>query len=592
MATTKSPKAPKTPDRETPLGSLIFVLHSHLPYVITHGRWPHGLDWLNEAAAETYIPLLNVFNELVGEKFSPKFTIGITPVLAEQLADEYFKEQFLAYLNEKIRAAKDDRSEFAKTGQKRLARTAEFWIEWYSKIKHDFTTKYKRDLLGAFRCLQEGGHIEIITCGATHGYFPLLSLDTSIQAQVKVAITAHRRHFGRPPRGIWLPECAYRPAYNWKPPIGLGASKPAYPRKGVEEFLSENGIEYFFIDSALLKGGKALGVYVERFEGLKRIWDQFQQEVEQRPEDFTRSPYELYLVNSSGRTEKKPVGVFTRDPRTALQVWSGEHGYPGDGWYLDFHKKHFPGGHRYWRVTSSKADLADKMEYQQERVEERLEENADHFVHLVRSVLKEHFDATGKRGVLTAPFDAELFGHWWFEGPEFLKKVVKKIAKMKEIELATASEEFDRQSPSRVIALPEGSWGEGGHHYIWLNRETEWTWKHIYEAEERMLSIARRFAGTKNPRLKKILDQLARELLLLQSSDWQFLISTNAAKDYAEIRFANHYSDCCRLAEIVERASKRKKVSEKDWNFYEQVHERDALFEELDLKWWAEVEYP
>jgi 1,4-alpha-glucan branching enzyme len=362
----------------------------------------------------------------------------------------------------------------------------------------------------------------------------------------------------------------------------------------VEEFLSENGIEYFFIDSALLKGGKALGVYIERFEGLKRIWDQFQKSAaagEERPEDFTKSPYELYLVNSSGKPEKKPVGVFTRDPRTALQVWSGEHGYPGDGWYLDFHKKHFPGGHRYWRVTSAKADLADKMEYERQKVEARLEENADHFVGLVQTILAEHFEATGHRGVLTAPFDAELFGHWWFEGPGFLKRIIKKVGEMGEVRLTTAFEAFDQQAPSRVIALPEGSWGEGGHHYIWLNKETEWTWKHIYEAEPRMQRIARKFAKTKNPRLKKILEQLARELLLLQASDWQFLISAVAAKDYAEVRFANHYSDFTRLADIAERFGKSDMLSKKDWNFVEETFQRDSLFTDLDLNWWAQVEY-
>jgi 1,4-alpha-glucan branching enzyme len=581
----------KQPSTRDLLGSLVFVLHCHLPFVLTHGRWPHGLDWLNEAAAETYIPLLNVLNDLADEGFSPKITVGITPVLAEQLSSSSFKEEFISYLDAKLQAAKADRTSFRGRGEDQLARTAQFWIEWYSRIKDDFQKRYRRDLIAAFRRLDEGRHIEIITCGATHGYFPLLSLDTSIQAQIKVAVATHRRHFGVAPRGIWLPECAYRPAYVWRAPVGRASSSRPYHRKGVEEFLAENGIEYFFIDSALLRGGKAIGVYIDRFEGLKRIWKQFQQEVGERAEDFSKSPYELYLVNSSGAPEKKPVGVFTRDPRTALQVWSGEHGYPGDGWYLDFHKKHFPGGHRYWRVTSAKADLADKRTYEREKVDARLEENADHFVHLVREVLREHFVATGRRGVLTAPFDAELFGHWWFEGPDFLKKVVRKVHEMDDVQLATASDEYDRQAPSRVIALPEGSWGEGGHHYIWLNKETEWTWKHIYEAERRMRRLARRFADTKNPRRKRVAEQLARELLLLQASDWQFLISTISAKDYAETRFAHHYSDFRRLADIAERLLESGRIDSREWNFVEEVMRRDSLFPELDVRWWLPVHH-
>jgi 1,4-alpha-glucan branching enzyme len=478
-------------------GYFVLVLHTHLPYVVGHGRWPHGMDWLNEAASECYIPLLNVFNELRNEGVNFKVTINISPILAEQLASREFAEEFLQYLDMRINLAEEDEVEFKRTGRKNLAKVAKFWKEFYSEIKRNFIDTYHTDLLSAFRSLQDSGHIEIITCAATHAYLPLLALDTSVQAQIKLAVKTHEKYFGRKPEGIWLPECAYRPAYRWKIPVELeqNLTPTEYERKGIEEFLSENGLKFFFVDTATLRGGKTIGIYIERFEGLRRLWEQFESQVKYRPEE-EKSPYEIYLVGS-GKPEKKPVAVLTRDPKTGLQVWSGEWGYPGDAWYLDFHKKKFPSGLRYWRVTNPKADLADKLEYEIEKVEERLEENSSHFVDLITATLKEHFDKTGKPGVLTAPYDTELFGHWWFEGPRFLKKVFQKLNNSKLVKPATASESIENLTPTTVVSLPEGSWGEGGYHYIWLNKDTEWTWRHIYPDEFKMRELAKKFHNSK-----------------------------------------------------------------------------------------------
>ncbi|MFQ6114715.1 MAG: 1,4-alpha-glucan branching protein domain-containing protein, partial [bacterium] len=337
----------------------------------------------------------------------------------------------------------------------------------------------------------------------------------------------------------------------------------------------------------------AIGVYIDRFDALKRLWAQYEKEFEYTTsqEDTEKSPYELYLVSSSPEG-KEPVAIFTRDPKTGLQVWSGEHGYPGDGWYLDFHKKHFPGGHRYWRVTSAKSDLADKEPYDLQMPPQRVKENADHFVWLVKTILREHYEATGSHGMLTAPFDAELFGHWWFEGPSFLKLVLTKMAADPEINLTTCSEELDKKQPVQVISLPEGSWGEGGHHFIWLNENTSWTWKHIYNDELRMQKLAREFADKKDGKLQDILKQAARELLLLQSSDWQFLISTWAARDYAELRFQNHDNDFNRLADMAEQYAESGQLDDGSWQFLEDVKARDKIFPDIELDWFRELEYP
>jgi len=563
-------------------GDFCLVLHTHLPYVLAHGRWPHGMDWINEAAAECYIPLLDMFWRLSDQGIAPKITMGITPILMEQLSDHSFAEEFREYVGMKIKAAEENEKEFRESGQRDMAELAYMWREYYSWIWRKFM-EYGRDLVRPFKELQDKGDIEIITSAATHGYLPLLLRDECVRAQIVEGIRCYEEHCGRRPRGIWLPECGYRPGYRWRPPLESIGNEGYYDRKGIEEFLSESGIEYFVIDTHMLKGGEAIGTYLERFEALRRLWKDFEKSYEPLPLDFEKSPYELYLVGAS--EGKAPVAVFTRDPVTGIQVWSGEHGYPGDGWYLDFHKKHFPGGLRYWRVTSSKSDLADKEIYRPEKVEERISENADHFISLVEGILSENFEAKGERGVLCAPYDSELFGHWWFEGPRWLEKVITGLYRRGIVEPTTCSEHLDRARPKIVISLPEGSWGQGGFHWIWLNEWTYWTWRHIYDAERRMIELADG-AGQNDDLLQRILRQCARELLLLESSDWQFLISTWTARDYAELRVDEHYRAFRKLDEMARRRMKGEEISEEEIAFLKLCEDRDRPFKDIDPGLW------
>jgi 1,4-alpha-glucan branching enzyme len=572
-------------------GYFSLVLHAHLPYVLGHGRWPHGMDWLNEAAAETYVPLLNVFTRLIDEGKSPKATIDISPVLAEMLSSGDFKTEFKDYLNQKKEAAVKDIEEFKTTGDGRMLEIARMWLDFYGGVLRDFTEKYGEDLIGVFRGLQDGGHIEIATCGATHGYFPLLSLDTTIQAQVKQAVASYRRHFGRDPRGIWLPECAYRPSYEWKRPAGEAMS---YKRKGVEEFLSENRIEYFFIDNHLLRGGRAIGVYLDRFEELKTLWANFERQYSPLPEHTEKSPYKPYWVASStdAMAGRMPVTVFTRDSKTGLQVWSGEWGYPGDGNYLEFHKKRFPGGLRYWKVTSAKSDLAEKEVYDPRAVIPRLMENAAHFKELIKENLRGHLSSTGEKGIVVSPYDCELFGHWWFEGPEWIYRLIKEVYEDGTVTPITAGEYLDIHRPREVVSIPEGSWGEGGYHWIWLNDMNKWTWKHIYEAEGEMTELASVYAEHKDDGLlAEIVKQAARELFLLTASDWQFLISTRAAADYAEARLTRHCEDFKRLFEMARKRAEGAVLNEADLRFLDAVGKRDNLFADIDPMWFKEVEF-
>jgi len=567
-------------------GYFTFVLHSHLPYVINHGEWPHGMDWLYEAAAETYLPLLREFDTLVTEGVSPNVTLGITPILAEQLASEKFKYGFINYLDQKIEAAEKNEAEFTKLKNIHLQKVAAHWIVYYSDIKKHFIETYGENILGGFKRLQDGDHLEIITCAATHGYFPLLGTDEAIDAQVRVGKETYRRHFGRDPKGMWLPECAYRPSYEWTSPIAEYPKK--FFRKGVEEFLFKYDIQYFIVDKHLIMGGEGKGVYIDRFDALKQLWSQFETHWKPKDEIKERSIYENYLVSSTG-TSRAAV-AYGRHEKSALQVWSGEYGYPGDGRYLDFHKKHYPGGHRYWKVTSAKADLADKQEYYPEDVEEALENQASHFVGLVQDYIRENYAKSGKVGIMTAPFDTELFGHWWHEGPHWLGKVIRKLNASTEVQNISLDNHLAENPPKASVSLPEGSWGQGGFHYIWLNKWTEWTWKHIYAAEDRMTELADKYKDTEDPVLRRILNIMARQLLLLESSDWQFLISTWSARDYAEERIAVHDGRIKNIAKILTTYLTNGTLDEGNEEYLQRIQNDDDVFPNLDFTYWCTLQ--
>ncbi|MGB7294865.1 MAG: 1,4-alpha-glucan branching protein domain-containing protein [Candidatus Aminicenantales bacterium] len=534
------------------------VLHSHIPYVMAHGNWPHGMDWLYEAAAESYLPLLSVFERLQEEGLPPRVNISFTPVLMEQLKSPSFATGFKEYLRMKVEIARQDRAYFEKAGTEPLLALTEYWENWYTGLLELFSGRYHEDIIGAFRRLQDDDQIEVLTSAATHGYFPLLSEDDSIRWQVRQGRYCYEKYFGKKPTGFWLPECAYRPGYAWKSPLG---SPDAVSRSGVDEILGEEGLGCFFVDTHLLSGGEAKGVYLDRFPALKLLWEKFKKEY-QPGQEIAKTPYLPYLAYPS------KVPFLVRDERSGAQVWSGKTGYPGDGWYLEFHKKHFPGGMRYWRITASDADLGDKLPYDPERVRERLEENAGHFVDSLRGSLK---DQDG--GVVVALYDTELFGHWWFEGPEWLYLVLKKLHQA-EVEPQTASRCLEALPPHSLISLPEGSWGTGGFHWIWLNDGTAWIWEKIYAIEKQAMKL-KFFSPAKDSR---ILKQFIREKFLLESSDWPFLISTWTARDYSENRAAEHYERASTLVTWIQRDNP---LSPAEMGLLETWEEEDKLFSEV-----------
>ncbi len=566
-------------------GGIALLLHAHLPFVINHGRWPHGTDWLNEAAAEVYVPFLVMLRNLERDKVPCRLTMGLTPVLCEQLDSDAFRLEFRNYLEQRISAARDNERMFRQHGQEALAALAQGWTGYYQSVRHEFDSVWHGTLLDGFRYFMQQGSIELLSCAATHGYLPLLGRDSAIQAQLQVGAAAHRRHFGSQARGAWLPECGYRPRGEWSfPGLTAGAT-----RRGLEEFLPAIQAGYFVVDTHTLRGGKPAGMYSGRFcqdpHAVRR-------EIERSRENNStgRSVHVPYLVDSGA---EPAVAVFARDPDASMVVWSGELGYPGDGAYLDFHKKHHPGGLRYWRVTDVSVDMAGKHVYEPAAVTPRLETNSDHFVALSRALLADSRAAGIKTPILTAPFDAELFGHWWFEGMRWLEQVIRKTAVHDDVELVSLGDYLEANRPTETVALSEGSWGEGGGHAIWMNEGTRWLWAKLHEAEERMENLVRTLFRMEREydhhaeRMRAVLNQTARSLLLLESSDWPFLISTRGAQEYAEARFRRHLDDFGILAGMAQSLQGGIALAGSDMMALRYLSQRDFLFPHLDLSWWA-----
>ena len=509
------------------VGSFVFMLHSHLPYYRKAGMWPFGEESVYECMAETYIPLLDAIQELQEDGTAAKLTIGITPVLAEQLSDEHMKQGFEKYIEGRIQAARGDEVRFSQRGETphpEYLRLARFYREWFEKTLDSFRNRWGRDIIGAFRKFQDEGAIEVTTSAATHCFSPLLEEDSSLRAQFHTGVANYKKHFGREPRGCWLPECAYRPETEGRPGIG--------------HWLHDAGLKYFFTESFVIRGGESTD--------LRRVFGPYGsiEFVPAKPRPETGfDTFEAFWL------KEYPVAVMGRHEAAGYQVWSADHGYPGDGNYREFHKKDDVSGLHYWKLTSKKTDLGDKQIYNPESALSRIAENSDHYVGLIQQQLTDHLKKTGEPGLLMVSFDTELFGHWWFEGITFIKQVIQKLKKYTAVTVRTASEYLEMAPPNHAIELPPSSWGSGGHWHVWKNEDTEWMWPVIHDAEKRMQKLAGKGKGDLDSRAVK---QAARELLLLQSSDWPFLVTTGQAKQYAVERFKEHQERFDKLAEMIE----------------------------------------
>ena len=542
----------------------ILTLHSHLPYVLHHGRWPHGSDWLTEAAIDTYLPLLEVLQGFERDGVDAPITLGITPVLANQLSHPSFVSEMEAFFEHRIESAEEAPESLRASNDAHLIPVAKFWEDRLHRLRGLFRA-VNGDLAHAFGEFQRRGRIEIISCAATHGFLPLLGCDESIRLQLFTGRNEHVRLFGRAPVGIWLPECAFRPAGPWTPP----GYPPGAFRRGTDEFLRDAGYKFFFVDAHLVNAGGWLGRYHEIPLGTERFGAE-RHALDDEPEQVAeRSAYKAYRMPDDG--SGRPLMAFVRDPKSSLQVWSRWRGYPGDPNYLEFHKIRWPGGLKLWAVTGPETDLGDKVPYNPEWARGRAGDHARHFASLLMGT------ALGERGgqVICAPFDTELFGHWWYEGVDFINDLYRALQGMP-VKPVSGKTHVARRFTRPVVRLTEGSWGANGDFSFWMNDQTKWSWERMWALEQQYWAAARpALRGSEGQR--RVLEQATRSLLLAQASDWQFVISTGAAGDYATKRLNLHFDDLERLLGALAPGADDGAL-EAGVRFAEEIRARDDLF--------------
>lgn len=519
-------------------GYLALVLHAHLPF-IRHPEHPDFLeeDWLFEAITETYIPLLQVFERLESEKISFALTMTLTPTLCEMLADSLLIERYFKHLEKLVRLSEREMSRYSP--QDLRFQTARVYHRWYLEIQKTYAQRYHKKILQGFRAFQEKGFLEIVTCGATHGYLPLMKYEKSVQAQIQIAVQNYQKHFGLAPYGIWLPECGYK--------------------QGIEKMLQQEGIRFFFVDSHGLLFGNP------------------------RPTFGIYQP--AYCENG--------VAFFARDIETSKQVWSADEGYPGDPYYREFYRDlgydaeyeyirpflHPDGirrntGIKYHRVTG-KVDLGQKQYYLPSIASERAKIHAAHFLECREKQNRYLRNTLGVTPLILSPYDAELFGHWWFEGPQFLEHVFRLGARYG-ITFITPSQYLKKHPIHQMLTPADSSWGQSGYSQQWLNPTNAWTYRHLHQGEQRLLEMIEK---TPHPTALEVrlLTQASRELLLAQSSDWAFIMSTGTTVEYATKRFKDHIH---RLNQLYQMYKSRQIQIE----ILEEMEKRDNLFSELNYQ--------
>ncbi|HEV7734050.1 MAG TPA: 1,4-alpha-glucan branching protein domain-containing protein [Candidatus Binatia bacterium] len=494
-------------------GRIALLLHAHLPFV-RHPEHDDFLEerWLFEAITESYLPLLEVLDGLDRDRVPARFTLSLSPTLLGMLADRLLRSRYLRHLDHLVELA--EKEERRTRPEPAFHRCAEMYLRRFTRARTLFLDEWQQDLAGAFRTYQERGLVEIITTSATHAILPLLGTSGAlVRAQIEVAAAEYRRFFGRSAEGFWLPECAYAP--------------------GLETELARAGFRYFVVDT----------------HGLTHA--------------TPRPVYGAYAPIACG----PGVAAYARDPDTSKQVWSADEGYPGDFWYRDFYRDigfdlpeeqlrpvlppsgRIHTGIKYHRITG-KTDA--KEPYDPDRARERVEVHAAHFVASRRTQVEWLARTMDRPPVVVCPYDAELFGHWWFEGPQWLDLVLRQLAATPELEACTLGDDLERHPVVQQATPAASTWGWKGHQEVWLASQNDWVYPHLHATGERLLTLCRRYPGA-NDRTRRALTQALRELLLAQASDWAFMMSRETTAEYAVRRTTDNLLRCQRLCDEVER---------------------------------------
>ncbi len=523
----------------SPKGYLCLVLHGHLPFV-RHPELSECLeeDWFFEALTEVYLPLLEMFERLKNEGIDFPVTFSLSPPLTTMLTDPLLTSRYDAHLENLIRLAE---SECRRTaGSPEFEMLARMYLERFSRTRDLWKGIFKRDLVGVFRGLQETASLELIATAATHGFLPLMEVcPEAIRTQVELGCQNFQRLFGARPEGFWLPECGYTPA--------------------IDRALADSGIRYSFLET----------------HGVLHA--------QPRPRFGVYAPVQ----------SPEGVALFGRDPETTRQVWSSVEGYPGDEWYREFYRDIgfdleeeylrpflYHGGFRvatgikYFRVTGK---TGEKQPYQPQRAFARAQEHAGNFLFNRERQVEHLSPQMGQPPVVVAMYDAELFGHWWFEGPLWLEHLFRKFHGCREtVHLTTPSRALSLVSRRQEVAPHLSTWGWKGYNEVWLQGANAWVYRHLHRAAWRMgelVGIHPEASGI----VRRALNQALRELLLAQASDWTFILGQGTASDYARTRLTQHLIRFTSLYEQLQR-------DRIDENWLGSVEGQDNLFPSLDYR--------
>ncbi len=518
-------------------GYVSFILHAHLPF-IHHPESEDYLEeeWLFEAISETYIPLLLNLKKLEEEKVGFRLTMSMTPPLLSMLDNKLLQKRYIKYLKKHIELCE---KEIIRTANdKRLNELSHYYLNRYSNDLYVFKDLYNCNLIEAFKYFQDKGFLEIITCGATHGYFPILYLnEKTVKAQIGVGVQIYEKYFGKKPRGIWLPECGYVPE--------------------ADKYLKEFGIEYIITESHGILYADPTPIY------------------------GTFAP----IVSPEG------VVAFGRDIESSKQVWSSICGYPGDFNYREFYRDigydadyeyikpyiakngvRVNTGIKYHRITG-KTEFKDY--YNVQWAMDSAEKQAGHFLDSRVNQINDLSNLMDTPPIVVCPYDAELYGHWWYEGPYWLYILFKKIYYDDcNFKLITPGEYIDKFPCMQISSPCRSSWGANGYSEVWLNPTNDYVHKHLHVAGDKMCELAKAFPNAKGLK-KKALNQCARELLLAQSSDWLFIITNGTMVDYAKKRIKDHIGRFTALYEQI-------KNDNIDEEFLKDISKKDKIFPDID----------
>ncbi len=495
-------------------GYLSILLHAHLPFV-RHPEHKQSLEerWFYESCTECYIPLLNALERLDGEGTEHRLTVSLSPTLLSMMVDDLLKERYAEYLGRMIELGE---SECARTARDPgLNRLSAMYLRHLEDVRRYFNS-CGGDLTTGFRNLADRGRLELITTAATHGYLPLIHSKEARSAQIEVGLDLFKKLFGKGPSGFWLPECGYD--------------------RGVDLLLKEFGIKYFVVDT----------------HGL-----------------LNAVPEPVYGVFGPVQC-RSGVAAFGRDPESSRQVWERRSGYPGHPDYREFYRDiaydldmeylgpYIPDGSvrvdtgfKYHRITGWGNH---KEIYSPDAALVRTGMHARDFVAARVNQMERALALMDRPPLVLAPYDAELFGHWWYEGPRWLESVLRLTAADKRIKTVSPSDYLALYRENQVVDLPMSSWGEEGYSYVWLNPKNDWIYRHQHSAEARMTEMANlnRAAGGL---AERALCQAGRELLLAQSSDWAFIMKEETTVEYATRRITGHLGNFLALVGQIESGS-------------------------------------